>query len=120
MDIKNRSFFHLTSRIIFVLLFFSHCKTFPNIVDEKQVHTYIVHVQPLKDNQFLFDEEQEGWHRSFLPNTTLYSDEQQLVYFYREVISGFAAKLTSEEVEDMISMARFMHAQYDTVWCLIF
>ncbi|KAH7672169.1 Peptidase S8 subtilisin-related protein, partial [Dioscorea alata] len=76
-------------------------------------HTYIVHVQPRKDNQFLGDEEREAWHRSFLPNTTLDSGEQQLVYSYQEVISGFTARLTSEEVEDMMSMAGFMHTQQD-------
>ncbi|KAH7672176.1 Peptidase S8 subtilisin-related protein [Dioscorea alata] len=113
MDIKKRSSFHLTLKIIFFLLFIAHCKTFPNIIDEKQVHTYIVHVQPHKENEFLGDEEREAWHKSFLPNTTLDSGEQRLVYSYREVISGFAARLTSKEVEDMKSMEGFMHAQQD-------
>ncbi|KAJ0960901.1 hypothetical protein J5N97_001199 [Dioscorea zingiberensis] len=112
---KKSSFFFLPSTIIlFLLIFFDvHGQTLP-IVDEKQVHTYIVHVLRSEgSDEFLGDEDRETWHKSFLPNTTLDSGEPRLIYSYREVISGFAARLTSAEVRDMESMEGFLYAEQD-------
>ncbi|KAJ0984443.1 hypothetical protein J5N97_002799 [Dioscorea zingiberensis] len=112
---KKSSFLFLPSTtILFLLIFIDvHGQTLP-IVDEKQVHTYIVHVRrPEGSDDFLGDEDRVTWHKSFLPNTTLDSGEPRLVYSYREVISGFAARLTSDEVRDMESMEGFLYAQQD-------
>lgn len=84
----------------------------------QRIHTYIVHVQKPKDADLL-NEELEKWHKSFLPNTTLDSGEPRLVYSYHDTISGFAARLTKEEVKAMESMEGFIQAQPDEVLPLL-
>lgn len=91
-------------------------------VDNKQVgngttliQTYIVHVQKPKGTKFLRFGDRKNWYMSFLPNSTLASDEQRMLYAYRYVISGFAARLTHEEVEAMRSMDGFVTAYPDAI-----
>ncbi|KAG0486149.1 hypothetical protein HPP92_008244 [Vanilla planifolia] len=67
-------------------------------------HIYIIHVDRHKTHDLLGDEELESFHRSFLPNTTLDSGLPRLVYSYRHVISGFAARLTPNELDVIRSM----------------
>ncbi|KAG0495322.1 hypothetical protein HPP92_000013 [Vanilla planifolia] len=50
---------------------------------------------------------------SFLPNTTLSSGWPRLVYAYRQVITGFAAWLTQEEVNGMTTMDGFLISSQD-------
>ncbi|XP_039137870.1 subtilisin-like protease [Dioscorea cayenensis subsp. rotundata] len=76
-----------------------------------QLRTYIVHVQRPKHHELLSDEDIEDWHRSFLPNTSLDTGEPRLVHSYRHAISGFAARLTSEQVRGMESMEGFLSAR---------
>ncbi|XP_039135761.1 subtilisin-like protease 4 [Dioscorea cayenensis subsp. rotundata] len=76
-----------------------------------QHRIYIVHVRSLKHDELLGDEDVEHWHRSFLPNTTLDTGEPRLVYSYHHAISGFAARLTSEEVRTMESIEGFLMAR---------
>ncbi|XP_039143948.1 subtilisin-like protease [Dioscorea cayenensis subsp. rotundata] len=82
-------------------------------IDKKdsQHQTYIVHVRKPKHHELLSDEDVEHWHRSFLPNTTLDTGKPRLVYSYHHAISGFAARLTSEEVRAMESMEGFLMAR---------
>nr|CAD1843734.1 unnamed protein product [Ananas comosus var. bracteatus] len=75
-----------------------------------QIQTFIVHVQRLKGVEFAKVDDRESWHRSFLPNTTLSSGEPRLIHSYREVISGFAARLSADEVQAMQSLDGFLHA----------
>ncbi|KAJ0960897.1 hypothetical protein J5N97_001195 [Dioscorea zingiberensis] len=91
---------------------FVNGQTMP-IVEEKGDEIYIVHVQRPKGKELLGDEDREAWHRSFLPNKTLDSGRPRLIYSYRDVIGGFAARLTKEEVKAMESMEGFMHAEPD-------
>src|SRR5438270_718612 len=77
------------------------------------IQTYIVFVEEPMDREFIGSQELEAWHRSFLPNVTLDSGEPRLVYSYREAISGFAAKLTREEVWAMEKMEGFLSAEPD-------
>ncbi|CAL9130060.1 unnamed protein product, partial [Musa textilis] len=58
--------------------------------------------------------ELKQWHESFLPNATLDSGEPRLIYSYRHAISGFAAKLTPEEVRAMEAMEGFVYARPET------
>lgn len=78
-----------------------------------QIQTYIVHVYPPEDIKPLGAEQLEKWHESFLPNTTLDSGEPRLVYSYHHAISGFAARLTPEEVKAMEKMEGFVSAQLE-------
>ncbi|KAL0296057.1 UNVERIFIED_CONTAM: Subtilisin-like protease SBT1.2 [Sesamum radiatum] len=75
--------------------------------------TYIVHVDA-PDSQLLSEQSQdlESWYRSFLPATPASSTETpRMVYSYRNVFSGFAAKLTSEEVKAMQGKKGFVSAR---------
>ncbi|XP_008809520.2 subtilisin-like protease 4 [Phoenix dactylifera] len=73
--------------------------------------TYIVHVYPPEDVELLGAEQLENWHKSFLPNTTLDSGEPRLVYSYHRAISGFAGRLTPDEVKAMEKMEGFVSAR---------
>lgn len=66
--------------------------------DDSEIKTYIIHLVELEGNKLLSYEELESWHKSFLPNLTLDSGEPRLVYSYFEVLTGFAARLTPNEV----------------------
>lgn len=88
------------------------------IVDEPRDNTtkvpiYIVHVVKPDGTDFLSAEEQENWYKSFLPSTHLETGEPRLVYSYTYVMSGFAARLTAEEVRAMEDMDGFVHAYPD-------
>ncbi|XP_039131777.1 subtilisin-like protease [Dioscorea cayenensis subsp. rotundata] len=75
-----------------------------------RLQTYIVHVQRPRNDELLSNEDVEDWHRSFLPNTTLDTGEPRLVYSYCYAMSGFAARLTVEEVKALEPMEGFLRA----------
>ncbi|KAK6137589.1 hypothetical protein DH2020_028669 [Rehmannia glutinosa] len=74
--------------------------------------TYIVHVN-LPTGRVLADsDELTSWYHSFLPKTT--TDEEgssRLVHSYRNVITGFAAKLSPEEVKEMEKIDGYINAR---------
>ncbi|KAK4422727.1 Subtilisin-like protease SBT1.2 [Sesamum alatum] len=81
------------------------------------LRTYIVHVD-VPDSQLLSEQSQDLqiWYRSFLPTTPASSTETaRMVYSYRNVFSGFAAKLTSEEVKAMEGKKGFISARPEQV-----
>ncbi|KAL0312701.1 UNVERIFIED_CONTAM: Subtilisin-like protease SBT1.7 [Sesamum radiatum] len=81
-------------------------------VPKSSLDTYIVHVNLPKGRVLADSGELESWYRSFLPRTT--TDEEgsgRLVHSYRNVVSGFAAKLSKEEVEEMEKMDGFITAR---------
>ncbi|GAA0172023.1 serine protease [Lithospermum erythrorhizon] len=88
------------------------------VASDDQLQTYIVHVQ-MPHNQIStqeFSENLESWYESFLPATlTTSSGDQEpsprLVYSYRHIFSGFAAKLTPIQVEAMEKMEGFLSAK---------
>ncbi|XP_039120518.1 subtilisin-like protease 4 [Dioscorea cayenensis subsp. rotundata] len=96
---------------IFLLV---HGQLLPIVSDHgentSQIQTYIVHVLKPEGSNFLGAEDLENWHKSFLPNTTLDTGEPRLRFSYKEAISGFAARLTPEEVRDMEKMDGFLRA----------
>lgn len=75
--------------------------------------TYIVHVRlpTADDTQF----SSEKLYRSFLP---VPSDDDHLVYSYKNVFNGFAAKLSPEQVKEMEKMPGFVSARPEKVFSL--
>ncbi|XP_072968067.1 subtilisin-like protease [Typha angustifolia] len=74
----------------------------PRANSSYQTQIYIVHVDPpSNDMELLGAVELQQYHLSFLPNTTLDSGEPRLIYSYHYAFSGFAARLTPDEVETM-------------------
>lgn len=78
------------------------------------LQTFIVNVEEPEAVELLSSRELKQWHESFLPNATLDSGKPRLIYSYRHAISGFAAKLTPEEVRAMEAMEGFVYARPDT------
>ncbi|XP_039123397.1 subtilisin-like protease 4 [Dioscorea cayenensis subsp. rotundata] len=83
--------------------------------NSNEIMTYIIHLTKPECRTFLGYEELESWHRSFLPKMTLDSGEPRLVYSYFEVMTGFTARLTLEEVEAMQRMDGFLYAKLDVM-----
>lgn len=94
------------------LLFLNHSAIAASNIERKN---YIIHVQP-PDNH-----DKEVYHRSFLPQyitqeTGSESGSEvppQLIYSYSEVFSGFAARLTEEELNAMKKKEGFLHVYPD-------
>ncbi|KAI0527084.1 hypothetical protein KFK09_002682 [Dendrobium nobile] len=85
-----------------------------SIISTNQTQVYIVHVQhPNGPAELLPHIDRESWYHSFLPNTTLDSGEPRMVYTYSVVMSGFAARLTPDEVRFMESIPGFLYAHID-------
>uniref|UniRef100_A0A6J0PB25 Subtilisin-like protease SBT1.2 n=1 Tax=Elaeis guineensis var. tenera TaxID=51953 RepID=A0A6J0PB25_ELAGV len=55
----------------------------------------------------------EKWYNSFLPSDILLSGEPRLIHAYTTAISGFAARLTDEELSDVKKKPGFIHAYPD-------
>ncbi|KAH7691564.1 Peptidase S8 subtilisin-related protein [Dioscorea alata] len=108
------SFLVLVFFIAFNIVLLVHGQLLPIVSDHgentSQIQTYIVHVLKPEGSNFLGAEDLENWHKSFLPNTTLDTGEPRLLFSYKEAISGFAARLTPEEVKDMEKMDGFLGA----------
>ena len=72
--------------------------------NKSSLQTYIVLVEAPDDGASIMSEseELESWYRSFLPAATTASsgeDEARLVYSYRHVFKGFAARLSADQVD---------------------
>ncbi|KAL9177800.1 hypothetical protein ABFS82_01G082500 [Erythranthe guttata] len=73
------------------------------------LETYIIHVD---GNLGLFDrfENLESWYTSFLP-TSNSNSRGRIVYSYRKVFKGFAARLSADEVKAMENHPAFISAR---------
>ncbi|XP_059294706.1 subtilisin-like protease 4 [Lycium ferocissimum] len=87
---------------------------------ENNKDIYIVHLESPDQAQIFSNfEDLHNWHHSFLPSNTDNSSSSHIVYSYRNVLNGFAARLNPEEVatlkdkEGIISVRprQFFHAQ---------
>ncbi|KAK3010518.1 hypothetical protein RJ639_011331 [Escallonia herrerae] len=91
-----------------------------NVHGQSNLETYIVHVK-LPDDQIFskLSHDLETFYHSFLPPTVAGLNEQsRLVYSYRHVATGFAARLSSEEVKDMEKKSGFVFARPQKVAAL--
>ncbi|XP_030511920.2 subtilisin-like protease 4 [Rhodamnia argentea] len=75
------------------------------------LHTYIVHLTPLDGQDSPESEDLESWYLSFLPaNTTASEKQHRVLYCFRNVMTGFAARLTADEVTAMQDKPGFLVA----------
>ncbi|XP_008811118.2 subtilisin-like protease 4 [Phoenix dactylifera] len=85
-----------------------------------QLQTYIVHVHPPESTVFASDGDRKSWYRSFLPTTSASGDDgSRMIYSYENLASGFAARLTKEEVKDMEKKDGFISANPDRLLQLL-
>ncbi|KAG1355026.1 subtilisin-like protease SBT1.5 [Cocos nucifera] len=78
-----------------------------------ELRTYVVHVQPPTSTVFATSADRETWYKSFLPE-----NPARIVHMYTNVASGFAARLTEQELEDMKKKPGFLHAYPDRLYSL--
>jgi hypothetical protein len=84
--------------------------------DMSNLQNYIIHVKQPEGRVFAQSEDRESWHCSFLPTTTANLDKQsRMLYSYQNVISGFSARLTQEEVRAMEEKDGFMSAHPERI-----
>ncbi|CAN6580774.1 unnamed protein product [Malus baccata var. baccata] len=96
-------------------------ESLPETDDEDiNMRTYIVWVnQPVQ--KFLFSrshQDLESWYHTFLPTTISSSNKMvnpRMVHVYRNVATGFAAKLTPEEVKAMEKKEGFVSAHPERI-----
>lgn len=74
--------------------------------------TFIVHVQPQANHVLDTADDRKALYQSFLP------DHGLLLHAYHHVASGFAARLTQQEVEAMSALPGFLAAVPDRIYKL--
>ncbi|KAI9076649.1 hypothetical protein K1719_041098 [Acacia pycnantha] len=96
--------------LVFVLSFYTNSA-------QSSPQTYIVHVERPQGRILAQSEDLQSWHRSFLPPTIISSDEEQprLLYSYRNVMSGFAARLTQDQLRAMQQKNGFVSAHPERI-----
>ncbi|KAK4389376.1 Subtilisin-like protease SBT1.2 [Sesamum angolense] len=87
-------------------------------VEKGNLETYIVHVKKPDGRLDVQLDDMKSYHQSFLPVRTADSsaDRQPLLYSYRNVISGFSARLTADEVEAMKEKDGFISARPERMY----
>lgn len=88
--------------------------------------TYIVHVKKPQTSGVLSvsDQDLKTWYQTFLPSTTptiattRSSHYPRLVHAYKNVASGFAARLTADEVKAMEKKDGFVSAREEKIYSL--
>ncbi|KAL6652245.1 hypothetical protein ACP70R_011170 [Stipagrostis hirtigluma subsp. patula] len=77
-----------------------------------ELRTYVVHVQPQEDHAFGTADDRTAWYKTFLP------EDGRLRHAYHHVASGFAARLTQEELDAVSAMPGFLAALPNQVYQL--
>ncbi|KAK3141820.1 hypothetical protein QOZ80_4BG0338700 [Eleusine coracana subsp. coracana] len=80
------------------------------VVAGDELTTYIVHVQTQENHVFANTDDRKDWYNSFLP------EDGRLVHAYHHVASGFAARLTRRELDEMSAMPGFVSAIPDQMY----
>jgi hypothetical protein len=84
--------------------------------------TYIIELEPPgggRQDTVHDDDAARAWHKTFLPSATTSSQgNPTLLHSYRKVFTGFAARLTEEELKEVSAKPGFLHSQEQTIWTL--
>ncbi|CAI0551581.1 unnamed protein product [Linum tenue] len=90
--------------------FFSSSSQEASASGETDLETYIVSVEKPAG---LLESNLHDWYTTFLPEatTSLSSNQQRIVHSYRNVITGFAARLTPQEAKAMEQKEGFISAR---------
>ncbi|KAL0409779.1 UNVERIFIED_CONTAM: Subtilisin-like protease SBT1.2 [Sesamum radiatum] len=99
--------------VLICLLNFHQFLTAENLDSpQNTLQTYVVHVELQSDDI-------ESWYNSFLPTDVAAShNKPQILYRYRNVFSGFAAKLSADDVKTMEQKAGFISARPQRIFPL--
>ncbi|KAI3453629.1 hypothetical protein Pfo_010292 [Paulownia fortunei] len=93
--------------------------SFHPVIAQSSLQTYIVHVNFPAGQVPGKSEDLENWYHSFLPEAIANSNgPSRMGHKYRNVITGFAAKLSPEEVKGMQKMEGFLHARPEKMYAL--
>lgn len=105
------------SLVVCFMLVFHSAASAKYINDED---TYIVHVSPPAAAINGFSEDYASYYQSFVSDTSAAAAEgsSRIVYSYRHVASGFAAKLSAEMVSKMSKKKGFISARPQRVYNL--
>lgn len=103
--------FHLLSILICIQSFHNFLAA-NDIQQRDELKTFIVHVQPPYAQNFTRSPDLESWYHSFLPEISLSS---RMIYAYNNVLSGFAARLSIDEVKEMDKKPGFISALLEQV-----
>ncbi|KAL5817724.1 hypothetical protein ACOSQ3_026102 [Xanthoceras sorbifolium] len=105
--------------LIFMLSFSPSMAVAVDETEKSSLSTYIVHVRKPEGGVSVESVDLDSWYKSFLPVTIASSDrEQRLVYSYRNVFNGFAAKLTAEDAKTMETKEGFVSAHVQKILSL--
>ncbi|KAL0288750.1 UNVERIFIED_CONTAM: Subtilisin-like protease SBT1.2 [Sesamum angustifolium] len=96
--------------VLLSLLNFHQFLTAENLDSPRRTsQTYIVHVDMQSDDI-------ESWYNSFLPTDVAASNHKpQILHRYRNVFSGFAAKLSADDVKTMEQKTGFISARPERI-----
>ncbi|KAJ0555605.1 putative cucumisin [Helianthus annuus] len=90
-----------------------------SLVVAKETETYIVQLSCPPDHINAETEHLESWYKTFLPTVNTDSDEKpEMVYAYRNVLKGFAAKLTVEQASEIEKLDGAILAQPERILSL--
>ncbi|KAF1872421.1 hypothetical protein Lal_00016719 [Lupinus albus] len=80
-------------------------------IEKSNSKIYIIHVRQPERKLFAQSEDLESWYHSFMPPTTMSTKEQPpIIHSYHHVLSGFAARLTEEELRAIENKNGFISA----------
>ncbi|KAF6990504.1 hypothetical protein CFC21_083089 [Triticum aestivum] len=78
--------------------------------DSDGYRTYIVMLEPPEEGQDADADAARAWHRSFLPSATTAQGKPRLLYSYRTIFTGFAARLTEKELKEVSAKPGFVRS----------
>ncbi|XP_027088443.2 subtilisin-like protease [Coffea arabica] len=111
---------HILTLMILAITFYSLPISSHDLHGQTILETYIIHVElpddidQISTADFRSNEYLETWYNSFLPTTATASSNEaspRIVYSYRNVFKGFAAKLSAEDVKEMEKKPGFVLAR---------